>query len=74
MPSKQDLQIKNQLVKGLTFADAYGLGLLARSPSSAERIEIIEHLSPSGKKLAGVVVSQRPAIKARKKGKTALKK
>ena len=65
--------IKNPQVKGLTFADAYGLGLLAGTRGGSERLEIIEYLSPSGKKVAEIV-SPPKTKKTIKRTRTAKKK
>ena len=58
-------QSRIRRVKGLTFADAYGLGLLAKSPGEAERGEIFQYLSPGAKQIAGTVVSSRPVVSSR---------
>jgi hypothetical protein len=73
MPAKQTLGNKKLQVKGLTFADAYGLDLLAATLDGPKRLEIIQYLSPSAKKVAGIV-SPSKAKKTVKKSRSATKK
>lgn len=44
-------------MKPLTFADAYGLGLIAKNSSVVDRGEIFELLSPEAKKIAKVIIT-----------------
>jgi hypothetical protein len=73
MPAKQIMDNKNLQVKGLTFADGYGLGLLTGTRVGSERLEIIEYLSPNAKKIAGIVSPSEPK-KPAKKSRSAKKK
>jgi hypothetical protein len=73
MRAKQTVGSRNVQVKGLTFADGYGLDLLAGTRGKSERLEIIEYLSPSAKKVARIV-SPPKAKKAATKSRSAKKK
>jgi hypothetical protein len=67
MRTKQTVGSRNVQVKGLTFADGYGLDLLAGTRGKSERLEIFAYLSPSAKKVAGIVspLKAKPAKKTR---------
>lgn len=73
MVARPAIDNKNPQVKGLTFADAYGLGLLAEIRGQSDRLEIIEHLSPSAKKVAEIVAPSK-AKKPVKRTRSAKKK
>ena len=44
-------------MKPLTFADAYGLGLIAKNPNAVDRSEILDHLSPEARKIATAIIT-----------------
>jgi hypothetical protein len=73
MRAKEIPDNRNVHVKGLTFADGYGLDLLAGTRGKSERLEIVTYLSPSAKKVAGIV-SPSKAKKPVKKIRSAKKK
>jgi len=56
-------------MKTLTFADAYGLGLIAKNPEG--RAKILHHLSPAARKIADAM--SRPEGRSSREAKSAAK-
>lgn len=57
LKQRRSLHVRNPQMKPLTFADAYGLGLIAKNPSAVDRSEILEHLSPEARKIATAIIT-----------------
>jgi hypothetical protein len=56
------LQIMSQQMKEITFADVYGLGLIATNPN-ANQSDIIDRLSPQAQKIAKAIKNPSRASK-----------
>jgi hypothetical protein len=43
-------------MKPLSFADMYGLALIAKKPKGVNRSEIVKHLSPDARQIANAII------------------
>ena len=55
--SKLNQRIVKSNMKYLSFADAYGLGLIAKNPNGSDWSEIVNHLSDDARQIAKEIIA-----------------